>query len=170
MSIDICKELHQNAIDFAYEANSQRAFADARDGLKPGQRACLWEMYIKGYVSNKPHVKSAKIDGGVAATWWPHGTTAIYETFARMSQPWINNVPEVDWHGANGNQVIGSVPAADRYTEARLSKATEDGMLQGLKKNNVPMVLNFSEDEEWPEVLPALIPRLMVNGCQGIGR
>lgn len=169
MSIDICKELHQNAIDFAYEANSQRAFADARDGLKPGQRACLWEMYIKGYASNKPHVKSAKIDGGVAATWWPHGTTAIYETFARMSQPWINNVPEVDWHGANGNQVIGSVPAADRYTEARLSKATEDGMLQGLKKNNVPMVLNFSEDEEWPEVLPSIMPRLMVNGCQGIG-
>ena len=169
MSIDICKELHQNAIDFAYEANSQRAFADARDGLKPGQRACLWEMYIKGYASNKPHVKSAKIDGGVAATWWPHGTTAIYETFARMSQPWINNIPEVDWHGANGNQVIGSVPAADRYTQARLSKATEEGMLQGLKKNNVPMIPNFSEDEEWPEVLPSILPRLMVNGCQGIG-
>lgn len=169
MSIDICKELHQNAIDFAYEANSQRAFADARDGLKPGQRACLWEMYTKGYTSNKPHVKSAKIDGGVAASWWPHGTTAIYETFARMSQPWINNIPEVDWHGANGNQIIGSVPAADRYTEARLTKAIEEGMLQGLKKRNVPMILNFSEDEEWPEVLPAIIPRLMVNGCQGIG-
>ena len=169
MSIEICQELHQNAVDFAYEANSQRAFADARDGLKPGQRACLWEMYIKGYSSNKPHVKSAKIDGGVAASYWPHGTTAIYETFARMSQPWINNIPEVDWHGANGNQIIGSVPAADRYTEARLSKAIEDGMLQGLKKKNVPMVLNFSEDEEWPEVLPALMPRLLVNGCQGIG-
>lgn len=169
MSIDICKELHQNAIDFAYEANSARAFADARDGLKPGQRACLWEMYIKGYTSNKPHVKSAKIDGGVAATWWPHGTTAIYETFARMSQPWINNIPEVDWHGANGNQIIGSSPAADRYTEARLAKATEDGMFSGIKKKNVPMILNFSEDEEWPEVLPAIIPRLMVNGCQGIG-
>lgn len=169
MSIDICKELHQNAIDFAYEANSQRAFADARDGLKPGQRACLWEMYSKGYTSNKPHVKSAKIDGGVAASWWPHGTTAIYETFARMSQPWINNIPEVDWHGANGNQIIGSVPAADRYTEARLAKAAEEGMLQGLKKRNVPMILNFSEDEEWPEVLPSIIPRLMINGCQGIG-
>lgn len=167
--IDICAELHQNAIDFAYEANSARAFADARDGLKPGQRACLWEMYSKGYSSNKPHVKSAKIDGGVAATWWPHGTTAIYETFARMSQPWINNIPEVDWHGANGNQIIGSSPAADRYTEARLSKATEEGMFSGIKKNNVPMVLNFSEDEEWPEVLPAIMPRLLVNGCQGIG-
>jgi DNA gyrase subunit A len=168
-TIDICNELHQNFIDFAYEANSQRAFPDARDGLKPGQRACLWEMYTKGFSSNKPHVKSAKIDGGVCATWWPHGTVAIYETFARMSQPWINNIPEVDWHGSNGNQVIGSAPAADRYTEAKLSKAAEDGMLQGLKKNVVPMILNFSEDEEWPEVLPAIMPRLLINGSQGIG-
>ena len=167
--IDICDELRQNAVDFAYEANSQRAFADARDGLKPGQRACIWEMYERGYTSNKPHVKSAKVSGGVAATWWPHGTTAIYETFARMSMPWINNIPEVDWHGANGNQIIGNAPAADRYTEARLSKATEDGMLQGIKKNNVPMIKNFSEDAEWPEVLPSIFPRLLVNGCQGIG-
>lgn len=167
--IDICNELHQNFIDFAYEANSQRAFADARDGLKPGQRACLWEMYSKGYTSNKPHVKSAKISGGVIANWWPHGDVAIYETFARMSQSWINNIPEVDWHGANGNIVIGNEPASARYTEARLGKATEDGMFQGLKKKNVPMTLNFSEDEEWPEVLPAIMPRLLINGCQGIG-
>lgn len=168
-TIEICEELHQNFIDFAYEANSQRAFPDARDGLKPGQRACLWEMYSKGFTSNKPHVKSAKISGGTIATWWPHGDVAVYETFARMSQPWINNIPEVSWHGSNGNVVIGPEPASSRYTEARLSKATEDGMLQGLKKNVVPMVLNFSEDEEWPEVLPAIMPRLMINGSQGIG-
>lgn len=168
-TIDICDELKQNFIDFAYEANSQRAFPDARDGLKPGQRACLWEMFQKGYSSNKPHVKSAKIDGGVAATWWPHGTVAIYETFARMSQPWVNNIPEVDFHGSNGNIVIGSAPAADRYTEARLNKPIEEGMFSGIKKKNVPMILNFSEDEEWPEVLPALFPRLIINGSQGIG-
>ena len=102
-NIDINKELSQNFIDFSYEANCQRAFADARDGLKPGQRACLWEMFTKGYTSNKPHVKSAKISGGVIASWWPHGDTAIYDTFARMSQSWINNMPEVDWHGANGS-------------------------------------------------------------------
>ena len=72
-TIEICEELHQNFIDFAYEANSQRAFPDARDGLKPGQRACLWEMYSKGYSSNKPHVKSAKISGGTIASYWPHG-------------------------------------------------------------------------------------------------
>lgn len=168
-TIEFTQELHQNFIDFAYEANSQRAFADARDGLKPGQRACLWEMYDKGYLHNKPHVKSAKISGGVIANWWPHGDVAIYDTFARMSQPWINNIPEVDWHGANGSQIISGEAAASRYTEARLSKIIEDGMLLNIKKHNVPMIKNFSEDAEWPEVLPAIIPRLMINGCQGIG-
>lgn len=169
MSIDICKELSQNFIDFAYEANSQRAFPDARDGLKPGQRACLWEMYNKGYTSNKPHVKSAKISGGTIASWWPHGDVAVYDTFTRMSQNWINNIPEVDWHGSNGNVVIGPEAASNRYTEARLSKASEDGLLIGLKKNIVPMIPNFSEDEYWPEVLPAIFPRLAINGSQGIG-
>lgn len=168
-NIDITKELGQNFLDFSYEANCQRAFADARDGLKPGQRACLWEMFTKGYLSNKPHVKSAKISGGVIASWWPHGDTAIYDTFARMSQSWINNIPEVDWHGANGSIQISGEPAASRYTEARLAKVTEEGMLSGIKKHNVPMIKNFSEDEEWPQVFPALLPRLMINGCQGIG-
>ena len=168
-TIDIKQELSQNFIDFSHEANCQRAFADARDGLKPGQRACLWEMYNKGYLSNKPHVKSAKISGGVIATWWPHGDTAIYDTFARMSQSWINNIPEVDWHGANGSIQISGEPAASRYTEARLAKVTEEGLLGNIKKHNVPMKLNFSEDEEWPQVLPALMPRLIINGCQGIG-
>lgn len=97
-------------------------------------------------------------------------TQAIYETFARMSQPFINNVPEVDFHGANGNIILGGdAIAADRYTEARLSKITEDYMLNGIDKNTVPMVLNFSEDEYMPTVLPSLFPRLLVNGAQGIG-
>lgn len=168
--IDILDEVKQNFIDSSYDVNTNRAFPNVKDGLKPGQRACLWEMYTKGYTSNKPHVKSAKIDGGVAALWWPHGTTAIYETFARMSQPFTNNVPEVDFHGANGNIILGGdALAADRYTEARLSKIAEEGMLKGIDKNNVPMLWNFSEDEQWPQVLPAIFPRLLVNGCQGIG-
>lgn len=168
-NIELTQELGQNFLDFSFEANCQRAFADARDGLKPGQRACLWEMFSKGYTSNKPHVKSAKISGGVIASWWPHGDQAIYDTFARMSQSWINNIPEVDWHGANGSVQISGDPAASRYTEARLAKVTEEGMLGNIKKHNVPMVANFSEDEEWPQVLPALMPRLLINGCQGIG-
>lgn len=115
-SIDIIDEVQQNFVDGSYDTNANRAFPDVRDGLKPGQRCVLWEMYTKKYTSNKPHVKSAKIDGGVAALWWPHGTTAIYETFARMSQPFTNNVPEIDFHGANGNVILGGdAIAADRY-------------------------------------------------------
>lgn len=72
-SIDVIKEVQQNFIDSSYDVNCHRAFPDVRDGLKDGQRCILWEMYTKKYTSNKPHVKSAKIDGGVAALWWPHG-------------------------------------------------------------------------------------------------
>jgi len=167
---DVITEVQQNFIDSSYDVNANRAFPDIRDGLKPGQRACLWEMYTKKYTSSKPHVKSAKISGGVAALWWPHGTTAIYETFARMSQPFINNLPEVDFHGANGNVILGGdALAADRYTEARLAPIVEQGMFQSMNKQPVPMIKNFSEDEEWPKVLPAVFPRLLVNGSQGIG-
>ena len=168
--INIIDEVQQNFIDSSYDTNTNRAFPDIRDGLKPGQRACLWEMYTKKYTSKKPHVKSAKISGGVAALWWPHGTTAIYETFARMSQPFTNNIPEVDFHGSNGNVILGGdAIAADRYTEARLSSIVECGMLSGINKRVVPMQANFSEDDEWPRVFPAVFPRLLVNGAQGIG-
>lgn len=169
MGINILDELHDNFVDYAYEVNSQRAFPSVVDGLKPGQRACLWEFFTKGYTSNKPHVKSAKASGGIIGSWWPHGDAAIYETFARMSQPWINNIPEIDWHGANGSIKGGPEPASARYTEARLSKASEDGFFTNIKKDTVNMIPNFSEDDEWPEVLPAIFPRLFVNGSQGIG-
>lgn len=169
-SVDIINELSQNFIDSAYDTNSNRAFPDARDGLKPGQRYILWEMYKRGYSSKKPHVKSAKVDGGVAANWWPHGTTAIYETFVHMSQSFTNNHPEIDFHGANGNIVLGGDAfAADRYTEVRLAPIAEDGLLSGIDKDNVDMIWNFSEDERMPSVLPAVFPRLLVNGSQGIG-
>lgn len=94
---------------------------------------------------------------------------ATYDTFVRMSQDWINNIPEVDFHGGNGNVVISSVPAASRYTEARLSKASEDGFFTSMNKKPVPMKLNFSEDAEMPVILPAIFPRLIINGSQGIG-
>ena len=167
---NLIKVVQQNFIESSYDVNCNRAFPNVKDGLKPGQRCILWEMYTKKYTSDKPHVKSAKIDGGVAALYWPHGTQAIYETFVRMSQPFTNNVPEVDFHGANGNVILGvDAIAADRYTEARLSKITEEFMLNGIEKNTVPMVLNFSEDEYMPVVLPSYFPRLLVNGAQGIG-
>lgn len=169
-SIDVIDEVQQNFIDSSYDVNTNRAFPDVRDGYKPGQRCILWDMYTKKYTHDKPHVKSAKIDGSVAALYWPHGTTAIYETFARMSQPFTQNVPDVEFHGANGNIILGGdAIAADRYTEVRLSKITEDYVLKGIEKDSVPMTLNFSEDEHMPVLLPSVFPRLLVNGAQGIG-
>lgn len=169
-STDACERIGHNFMDYALDTNNNKAFVDVRDGLKPGARACLWEMYKKGYSSSKPHIKSAKIDGGVAAAWWAHGTTAIYETFVRMSQDFTENVPEVGFHGNNGNQVLGGdAYGSDRYTEARLSPMTEEFMLDGVDSNAVDMIWNFTEDEQWPSVLPSVFPRLLVNGTQGIG-
>lgn len=168
--IDICDEVSQNFIDYAYEVNSQRSFPSVADGLKPGQRCCIWEMYKKGYTSKKPHVKSAKVSGGVIADYWPHGSAAIYETFVRMAQPFVNNIPEVDFHGSYGNQVLGADAfAADRYTECRLAPIVEEGMLDGVEEDAVDMVLNFSEDMYMPTTLPSVFPRLLVNGAQGLG-
>lgn len=167
--VDVIDELGQNFIDFAYEANVNRAFFDARDGLKLGQRCCLWDMYINKCTSDKPHVKSAKIAGSVCGRWHPHGDVAIYETFVRMTQNWINNNPEVEGHGGFGNQIIGPEPASSRYTEARLAPIVEEGMLVGIDKDVVDMVLNYTEDEYMPSVLPSVFPRLFVNGGSGIG-
>lgn len=164
--IDFIEEMSQDFLDYCYQTNVERAFP-AIDGLKPGQRACLYEMYRRGYLPNKPHVKSAKVSGGVIAELWPHGDTAIYETFARMSQSFTNNVPLCEFHGSNGNQIIPEA-ASSRYTEVRLSKAGLE-MFDGIKKKNVPFIMNFDETVEWPEVLPSPLPMLMINGSEGIG-
>ena len=168
--INILEEIKDNFLVSSLDTNINRAFPDARDGLKPGQRACLWEMHQKGYSSKKPHVKSAKVSGGVIADTWPHGDVAVYNTFARMSQPFVNNNPEIDFHGANGNLIVGDDGVANqRYTEVRLSPITEEGILWNLNKDVVDFRPNFSNDAEWPEVLPSFFPRLLVNGTQGIG-
>ena len=169
-TVNIIDEIGTNFLDGSDEINIHRSFPNAFDGLKEGQRACLWEMWSKKYLSSKPHVKSAKISGGVIATWHPHGDAAIYETFVNMGQPFSNNLPTVNFHGNVGSVILGGDQyAASRYTEARLSKITEEGMLKGIDKDNVNMILNFSEDEEWPEVFPAVFPNLLVNGTKGIG-
>lgn len=169
MEIDICPELSQNFIDYAYEVNLSRAFPNAFDGLKLVQRCSLWEMYRSGYTSKKPHVKAAKVSGSVIAFWHPHSSSAVYEAFGRMSQNWVENIVETDWHGNNGNISIGQELGAERYCEVRLSKMSEDGFFKGIEKKNVPFELNFSEDMEMPSVLPAIFPRLLVNGAMGIG-
>lgn len=167
--IKVNDELKNDFLVYAKEVNENRAFPDAIDGLKPVQRAALWEMFIKGYSSNKPHVKSAKVTGGTIATWHPHGDASVYDAIVRMSQDWINNIPEIDWHGANGSLQGGPQAASSRYTECRLPKVIEEGYFGNIKKNTIDMILNFSEDEQWPKVFPALFPRLFVNGSQGIG-
>ncbi|MBQ3420977.1 MAG: hypothetical protein IJH34_04790 [Romboutsia sp.] len=162
-------EIKNDFLIYAQEVNQNRAFPDARDGLKPSQRAALYTMYRKGFSSSKPHVKSAKITGAIIAELWPHGDVSAYDSIVRMSQPWVNNLPEVDFHGGNGSLIGGPEAASSRYTECRLSKASEDGFFSNIKKDTVDMIPNFSEDDEWPIAFPAVFPRLFVNGSQGIG-
>jgi len=169
MSINILNEIQNDFLIYAKEVNQNRAFPDVRDGLKPSQRAALWEMFCRNYSSDKPHVKSAKITGGIIANWWPHGDSSAYESIVRMSQPWIENLCEIDWHGANGSLLGGPEAASSRYTECRLSKLSEDGFFSNIKKDTVDTIKNFSEDDEWPVVFPSIFPRLIVNGSQGIG-
>lgn len=162
-------EIKNDFLVYAQEVNTNRAFPDAKDGLKPSQRAALFTMYRKGFTSNKPHVKSAKITGAIIGELWPHGDGSAYESIVRMSQPWVNNIPEVDWHGANGSLIGGPEAASSRYTECRLAPVSEDGFFSNIKKDTVDMIPNFSDDDEWPKVLPAIFPRLFINGSQGIG-
>ena len=167
--IDILDELKQDFLIYATEVNNNRAFCDARDGLKPGQRAILWDMYENGHFSTKPHVKSAKVSGSTISKWWPHGDASIYEAIVRMSQPWVNNLCEIDFHGANGSLLGGPAAASARYTECRLSTMSEESFFTNIKKDVVPMIDNFSEDEKWPLMLPSILPRLIINGSSGIG-
>lgn len=167
--INILDELKQDFLIYATEVNNNRAFCDARDGLKPGQRAILWDMYENGHFSTKPHVKSAKVSGNVISRWWPHGDASVYEAIVRMSQPWVNNLCEIDFHGANGSLLGGPAAASARYTECRLSTMSEESFFTNIKKDVVPMIDNFSEDEKWPLMLPSILPRLIINGSSGIG-
>ena len=122
--IQLKDELKTDFLIYAQAVNNNRAFPDARDGLKPVQRAILWAMYDNRYFSTKPHVKSAKVDGEVLGKFSPHGS--CYDAIVRLSQDWINPLPLVSWHGANGSLISGNQAAASRYTECRLAEATED--------------------------------------------
>lgn len=168
MNNDIVKELGTNFIEYAVAVNTDRAIPDATSGLKPVARRILWSAFEKNYLFNKPHVKSAKIVGDVMGAYHPHGDSSIYGALVRLSQPWVMRYPLIDWHGSNGN-IDGDGPAHMRYTEARLSKLAEDGMLFGIKKRNVDFIPNYSEDAEEPLTLPAIFPNLLCNPNTGIG-
>ena len=168
MNNDILNELSTNFIEYAVAVNTDRSIPDSACGLKPVARRILWGAFEKGYLFNKPHVKSAKIVGDVMGAYHPHGDSSIYGALVRLSQPWVMRYPLIDWHGSNGN-IDGDGPAHMRYTEARLSKLAEDGMLFGIKKRNVDFIPNYSEDAEEPLTLPAIFPNLLCNPNTGIG-
>ena len=168
MQNDLTQELSTNFIEYAAAVNSDRAIPDAKSGLKPVAKRILWSAYEEGRTSSKPHVKAARIVGDVMGRYHPHGDSSIYGAMVRLSQPWIMRYPLIDWHGNNGN-IAGDGPAAARYTEARLSKIAEDGLLYGIKKQNVDFVPNYDETLDEPITLPAIFPNLLCNPNSGIG-
>lgn len=143
-----------------------RALPDIRDGLKPVQRRILYAMYHDGNTSDKQFRKSAKTVGNVIGNYHPHGDSSVYEAMVRLSQDWKLRDVLIEMHGNNGS-MDGDPAAAMRYTEARLSKISEE-LLRDLDKETVDFVLNFDDTEEEPTVLPARFPNLLVNGATGI--
>lgn len=143
-----------------------RAIPDARDGLKPVQRRILYSMHKERNTYDKGYRKSAKTVGDVIGNYHPHGDTSIYDAMVRMSQSWKTRLPYIDMHGNNGS-IDGDSPAAYRYTEARLSKISNE-MLRDIDKDTVEFAPNFDDTTEEPTVLPARFPALLVYGAQGI--
>lgn len=143
-----------------------RAIPDVRDGLKPVQRRILYGMFREHNTYDKPYRKSAKTVGSIMGNYHPHGDSSIYEAMVRMSQWWKQNTPYIDMQGNNGS-IDGDSPAAMRYTEARLSKVSNE-LLKDIDKDTVTWAPNFDDTELEPTVLPAKFPNLLVNGTTGI--
>lgn len=143
-----------------------RAIPDARDGLKPVQRRILYSMHKEHNTYDKGYRKSAKTVGDVIGNYHPHGDTSIYDAMVRMSQPWKTRLPYIDMHGNNGS-IDGDSPAAYRYTEARLSKISNE-MIRDIEKDTIEFAPNFDDTTVEPTVLPARFPALLVYGAQGI--
>lgn len=143
-----------------------RALPDIRDGLKPVQRRILYAMHVDGNTSDKNFRKSAKTVGNVIANYHPHGDTSVYDAMVRLSQDWKLRETLVEMHGNNGS-MDGDSAAAMRYTEARLSKLSDE-LLRDIDKETVDFMLNFDDTTQEPTVLPARFPNLLVNGSTGI--
>lgn len=143
-----------------------RAIPDVRDGLKPVQRRIIFSMYKEKNTYDKPYRKSAKTVGDVIGNYHPHGDTSIYDAMVRMSQDWKLRLPYIDMHGNNGS-IDGDSPAAYRYTEARLSKISNE-LIRDIDRDTVEFAPNFDDTIMEPTVLPARFPNLLVNGSTGI--
>ncbi|MBR5597552.1 MAG: DNA topoisomerase 4 subunit A [Lachnospiraceae bacterium] len=159
--------MQKSYIDYAMSVIVARALPDVRDGLKPVQRRTLYDMHELGIRFDKPYRKSARIVGDTMGKYHPHGDSSIYDALVVMTQEFKKGLPLVDGHGNFGN-IEGDGAAAMRYTEARLQKVTQDGLLADLDKDVVDFVPNFDENEKEPSVLPAKFPNLLVNGSEGI--
>ncbi|AWR85609.1 DNA gyrase subunit A [Meiothermus taiwanensis] len=166
LPVEITDEVKQSFINYAMSVIVDRALPDVRDGLKPVQRRILYGAYQDGVLPSRKHVKCAKIVGEVMGKFHPHGDAAIYDTLVRLAQPWNLRYPLIDGQG-NFGSVDGDPPAAQRYTEARLSNIGLE-LLQDLDKETVPFVPNYDGTQLQPEVLPAALPNLLVNGSAGI--
>jgi DNA gyrase subunit A len=165
VDVDVSDEMRGSFLEYAYSVIYARALPDARDGLKPVQRRILFQMAQMGLRPERGHVKSARVVGEVMGRLHPHGDSAIYDALVRMAQPFTLRLPMVDGHGNFGSLDDG--PAAMRYTEARLATPAMD-MTAGLDEDVVDFGPNYDGRETEPEVLPAAIPNLLVNGASGI--
>jgi DNA gyrase subunit A len=166
LPVDIEAEMRKSYLDYAMSVIIGRALPDVRDGLKPVHRRILFGMYELGLTSTKPYRKCAKIVGEVLGKYHPHGDAPVYDALVRMAQDFNMRYPLVDGQG-NFGSVDGDMPAAMRYTEARLSKIAEE-LLADIEKETVDFVPNFDETEKEPTVLPTRVPNLLVNGASGI--
>jgi DNA gyrase subunit A len=167
VDIDVAEEMRGSFLEYAYSVIYQRALPDARDGLKPVQRRILYQMNEMGLRPDRAHVKCARVVGEVMGRLHPHGDTAIYDALARMAQPWAMRLPLVDGHGNFGSMGGDDQPAAMRYTEARLTAAAME-MVASIDEDTVEFIPNYDGSETQPEVLPAGLPNLLVNGTSGI--
>jgi len=167
VDIDVTEEMRGSYLEYAYSVIYQRALPDARDGLKPVQRRILYQMSEMGLRPDRAHVKCARVVGEVMGRLHPHGDSAIYDALVRMAQPFAMRLPLVDGHGNFGSLGGDDAPAAMRYTEARLAAAAIE-MTASLDEDTVDFVPNYDGTETQPEVLPAGLPNLLVNGAAGI--
>src|SRR5947199_2079047 len=164
--VKIEEEMRSSYLDYAMSVIVSRALPDVRDGLKPSQRRILVAMHDLNLAPNRPHRKCAKIAGDTSGNYHPHGEAVIYPTLVRMAQDFNMRYPLVDGQG-NFGSVDGDMPAAMRYTEARLARIAEE-LLADIERETVDFVPNFDETEKEPVVLPTRIPNLLVNGASGI--
>jgi DNA gyrase subunit A len=164
--INISKELKDAYLEYSMSVIVGRALPDAKDGLKPVHRRILFAMNEMGLYHNKPHKKSASVIGEVLGKFHPHGDQSIYNALVRMAQEFSLRYPLVDGQG-NFGSIDGDPPAAYRYTEARLSKIAAE-MLVNINEDTVNMIPNFDARINEPNVMPARIPNLLINGASGI--